>query len=77
MSFIQRLITSIVPASWAEAMEAESRAWLARCEACGREASFWDLGGIRWKAAGAPRRRLYCSACARATWHQLRRSRPG
>jgi hypothetical protein len=34
-------------------------------EACGREASIWDLGGIRWKAAGAPRRRLNCSACAR------------
>ena len=73
MSFIQRLITSIVPRSWAAGMEAESRAWMARCATCGEERSVWELGGIRWKAAGTPRRRLWCLRCARRTWHQLRK----
>jgi hypothetical protein len=74
MSFIQRLITSIVPRSWAQAMEAESRSWLARCEGCGSERSIWELGGIRFKAAGSPRSRLACPGCARPTWHQIHRS---
>jgi hypothetical protein len=52
-------------------MEAESRAWKARCEVCRSERSVWDLGGIRWKAAGNPRRRLPCGNCGRVTWQVL------
>ncbi len=26
---------------------------MARCETCGDERSIWELGGIRWKAAGS------------------------
>ena len=74
MSFIQRTMTTILPRSWAALMEAESRAWMARCETCGTERSVWDLGGIRWKAAGNPRRRLECPSCDRATWHRLRKT---
>jgi hypothetical protein len=73
MSLVQRLVTALVPRSWAQAMEDESRAWTARCETCGTERSVWDLGGIRWKAAGSPRRRLSCPECARTTWHRLQR----
>ena len=71
VSFIQKVVTAVLPRSWAASMEAESRAWLARCDACGGERSMWDLGGIRWKAAGSPRRRLQCPGCGRTTWHQL------
>jgi hypothetical protein len=73
VSFIQKVITAIVPRSWAQAMEVESRAWQARCEACGLEGSVWELGGIRWKAAGNPRRRLPCPECKHATWHRIER----
>ena len=71
MSFVQKWLTAIVPRSWAEAMESESRAWKARCEACDLERSIWELGGIRWKAAGNPRRRLPCPQCERATRHRV------
>jgi hypothetical protein len=71
VSFFQRLMTAILPGSWAASMEAESRAWMARCEACGGERSVWDLGGIRWKAAGSPRRRLPCINCGQVTWQRL------
>ena len=73
MSRIQRFLVSVLPRKWAAAMEAESRAWLARCEACRHERSIWELGGIRWKAAGNPRRWLACPRCQRATWHQILR----
>jgi len=75
MSFVQRLITSVVPRSWAQSMEAQSRAWMARCGVCGgQERSTWDLGGVRWKASGSPRTRLPCPHCGRRTWHQLRKA---
>jgi hypothetical protein len=73
VSFIQRVITAIVPRSWAEAMEAESRAWQARCEACGLSRSIWELGGIRWQAAGNRRRRLPCPKCGQTTWQRVER----
>ena len=71
MTFIQRLIVSLAPRRWAEAMETESRAWKARCESCGCERSIWELGGIRWKAAGEPRRRLPCPECRQPRWHKI------
>jgi len=73
VSFVQKLVLAVVPRSWGAAMEAESRAWIARCETCGGERSIWDLGGIRWKAAGSPRRRLKCPACNRVGWHSIRK----
>jgi hypothetical protein len=31
-------------------METESRRWFLKCTECSFEKSYWDLGGIRWKA---------------------------
>ncbi len=65
MSRTQRFITALVPRAWAESMERESREWMARCPGCGHAQSIWDLGGIRWKAAGNPRRFLTCAGCGK------------
>ena len=70
MSFLQRFFVTIFPKAWSESMEAESRSWIALCE-CGHGQSIWDLGGIRWKAAGHPSRRFYCPKCQCATWHTV------
>jgi hypothetical protein len=50
-------------------MEAEARTWFLRCKECGHERSAWEVGGIRWKAAGNPVRYLPCPRCGRNTWH--------
>jgi hypothetical protein len=70
VSFVERLFTAILPRSWA-ASEAESRAWMLRCETCGTERSVWDLGGIRWKAWGDRLQWLRCPSCGRGRWHRL------
>jgi hypothetical protein len=75
MSAIQSFFQSILPPGWAASMEAESRAWKLRCP-CGHERSIWDVGGIRWKAAGNPRRWLQCPACGESTWHVVTKT-PG
>ncbi len=69
MSWIQRFFTAILPASWAKSMEADSRQWFMKCLNCGFEESIWDLGGIRWKAAGNPRNLRQCPHCGERSWH--------
>jgi hypothetical protein len=70
MNRLQKSVVAILPKKRAAAMEAESRDWIARC-ACGFERSIWELGGIRWKAAGNPRRLLSCPQCSRSRWHTI------
>jgi hypothetical protein len=74
MSFFQDLLRAIVPQRWMDEMEAESRSWMLRCDACGFERSVWETGGVRWKAAGRPSRLMRCPQCSRATWHTLHRT---
>ncbi|HEY3493176.1 MAG TPA: hypothetical protein VGK73_00765 [Polyangiaceae bacterium] len=73
MSSIQRLFKAVLPRAWARDMEAASRSWKIRCP-CGRERSIWDVGGIRWKAWGNPRRALRCDHCGHVTWHTVYRA---
>ena len=69
MGWLVRTILATVPAAWRESMERDSRAWKLTCP-CGHTRSIWDLGGIRWKAAGEPRKLLRCPACGKRTWHR-------
>ena len=70
MSALQRVILSVVPKRWADALERESRAWTMQCP-CGHETSIWEAGGIRYKAAG--RKHIYgrCPKCRRFIHHRL------
>lgn len=70
MSSIQKFFVAILPPRWAAKMEAESRSWIVRCS-CGYARSIWDLGGIRWGAAGQPRRYLSCPQCGKSSWHTV------
>ncbi len=75
MTFLQQLLTEVLPKTWAEDMQAESLTWMVRCP-CKFERSIWEIGGIRWKAKGSPRRRLVCPKCGQRTWHTVYR-KPG
>jgi len=70
MTFIQELLTTVLPKAWAEEMRAESLSWMVRCP-CGFERSVWEIGGIRWKAKGSPRRWGVCPQCGQRTWHTV------
>lgn len=74
MNPIQKLITRLVPRAWTAGMEAESRQWIVRCDTCGHERSIWEMGGIRWKAVGNPRRWMRCPNCGKVGWHTAQRS---
>jgi len=74
-SLTQRFILAFVSSKIAESMEAHSRSWMVRCK-CGHSRSIWDLGGIRWKAAGKPRIYGRCPQCNTRSWHTLARDLP-
>jgi len=73
MTSIQKWLIQLLPAKWAASMEAESRSWVARCPHCGAEKSVWELGGIRWKAAGSPSVRLRCPSCGKTSFQKITR----
>ena len=72
MSSIQGFFAAILPRRWVEAMEADSRLWMVRC-ACGFARSVWELGGMRYKAAGQTRWFKSCPQCGQRSWHRVSR----
>lgn len=75
LSGIQATALAAVSAETAAEIEAESRAWMMQCPRCKAERSIWEAGGIRYKAAGNPRKMLRCASCSQTTWHRI--YRPG
>ena len=72
----QKIARALLPSKLFAAMEAESRQWKRECPACGFALSVWELGGIRYKAAGMPRRLARCPNCGESGWPRTRRERP-
>ncbi len=68
--FLLHKLVRMLPGGLGDEIEAESRSWFARCR-CGCERSIWDLGGIRYKGKGEPRRFLHCPECDQNGWHKV------
>ena len=72
---LRDFILRLVPAKTAAAMEAESREWLIVCPNCKHARSVWDMGGLRYKAKGNPKKLMQCESCGQRTWHRVERKR--
>lgn len=70
-STAQKLFTRLVSPAGAARMEAESRTWIAQCPKCGFERSVWDVGGVRYKAAGTSWWFMRCPHCGRSAWNKV------
>lgn len=70
MPFVRNLFLKLVSEERAAAIEKESRQWVMQCP-CGYERSVWDMGGLRYKAAGSPKRLTRCPSCRNREWHTL------
>lgn len=69
---LRSFIMWFMPAGVKAFAEADSRKWIATCPHCGHQASIWDYGGIRYKAAGKPTTRLKCLGCQKFGWQPIR-----
>lgn len=64
MTLTQKFVTTVLPKSWSQAIQAESQRWLLRCPACGDVRSIWDVGGVRFKARSTGKVvRIWCPQC--------------
>lgn len=70
MSLRDIMMKFMSPKMRAEA-EVESRKWQATCPRCQSVNSVWEMGGIRYKAAGRPIRLVRCPNCGKISPHQF------
>lgn len=71
MSRSQRFFLRLMPKKSRAAAEAESKQWIATCPGCGTRTSVWELGGLRYGAAGNPRISVKCRECGKRGIQQL------
>ena len=76
MSGLVHRVVRWLPPSWQSAIERESREWRARCPKCLHETSVWELGGVRFKAAGNCTRSIKCAHCSTLFTAPLYRVQP-
>ena len=75
-SLVHRIARRLFPTRAGD-MERESREWMLICPKCGHERSYWDIGGIRYKARSRGKRvGLRCPSCGKFRMHKVER-RPG
>jgi len=70
-SFWQKLFKALLSKEAFASMESESRQWMVQCQNCKYERSVWEMGGIRWKAAGNQRALRICQNCDQKGWHRI------
>jgi hypothetical protein len=75
MSAEHRFLKFILPARAFAAVREGTKQWLAECP-CGHRRDWWDAGGVRYKAAGEPRKLSRCPVCGKATLHKIRKKTP-
>jgi hypothetical protein len=72
----QRIVMRLMPGRAAE-IERQSREWFVVCPNCGLERTYWDIGGVRYKARSRGKRiGLRCPSCGKRAMHAVEH-RPG
>ena len=67
----QRLVMRVMPAR-ADEIERQSREWFVVCPHCGVESTYWDIGGIRYKASSRGKSiGLRCQSCGKRGMHAV------
>ena len=71
LSLAQRIVTSLLPGR-ADEIERQSREWFIVCPSCGLERTYWDIGGVRYKARSRGKRLgLRCPSCGKRSMHPV------
>jgi hypothetical protein len=72
-SLTQRIVMGLMRGR-ATDIERESREWIITCPNCGLERSYWDIGGVRYKAASRGKKMgARCPRCGKRGMHPVER----
>ena len=70
LSRVQKIIKFFTAASLFEKMMEDSKRYRFTCK-CGKESSIWEIGGIRYKAAGKPATGIKCPQCGKFAMQKI------
>ena len=70
LSLPQKIVKFFSTASLFEKMMEDSKRYRFTCS-CGKETSIWDIGGIRYKAAGKPTTGVKCQHCGKFSMQKI------
>jgi predicted RNA-binding Zn-ribbon protein involved in translation (DUF1610 family) len=71
LSVTQRIVMRLMPGR-ADEIERQSREWFITCPKCGFERTYWDIGGVRYKARSKGKRMWFrCPSCGRRAMHAV------
>lgn len=65
LSFAQKIAKALTSAATFEKLKEESMRYYFVCAKCGKESNIWEIGGIRYKAAGKPLTSIMCPGCGK------------
>ena len=68
---LRDIILWFMPPAMKVDAEADSRKWVATCPRCQAESSVWEMGGIRYKAAGTKITLVRCPNCGKQSFMQI------
>ena len=71
MPILRDLVLRLMPEAWVRDAERSSRLWLTKCTRCGATSNVWDLGGLRWRAAGRPLTLMRCTGCGKPAMQRI------
>ncbi len=72
MSTVQKILKFLLPQSWFQKIEEESKKWFIECNKCGYSKSVWEAGGIRAFATSKGKRIFgYCPKCKKYKFFKL------
>jgi hypothetical protein len=71
LSGMQRMLQRRTSPELFAAMARESGLWKAECPNCRADTPLWEMGGVRYKALGEPKKRMRCPSCGQTGWMRI------
>jgi predicted RNA-binding Zn-ribbon protein involved in translation (DUF1610 family) len=71
---LRDVILRLMPRGMRERAIQESKEWFVICPSCGHARSYWEIGGLRYKASSRGKRTGHtCSQCGKWSMHRVER----
>ena len=71
LSFAQKIAKWFSSAKMFEKLKEESMRYYFVCSSCNKESNIWEIGGIKYKAAGKPLTGIKCPHCGKFAMQKI------
>jgi hypothetical protein len=71
LSLAQKIAKALTSAATFEKLKEESIRYYFVCASCKKESNIWEIGGIKYKAAGKPLTGIKCPGCGKFAMQRI------